>query len=256
MKKILFLILFLTSCRSITMEDYKTEISPFKYQDYEFTLNVPDDIYVIADTNIGEKLQIDKRQQHLKDVAYEVNKEIISKIGNANDTIGSIIISQEVINKKQGTFMNFFGTLPSILSLGTLNLVGYPFGTEEYKVKIFANIYDLNGQHIREYEATSKDWKFIACYYGYAPTQIQAATYLAAYKDGLATIIETINNDNELHTTLFLQAQTIKKQKKQNELKKKAEEAKKKAIEQEAKRKKEAKKQEYLKNVLDELNDI
>lgn len=33
------------------MEDYQTNILPFKYQDYEFTLNVPDNIYVITQTN-------------------------------------------------------------------------------------------------------------------------------------------------------------------------------------------------------------
>lgn len=59
MKKLLFLMLFLTSCRSITMEDYQTDIAPFKYQDYEFTLNVPENIYVITQTNVGERAKID-----------------------------------------------------------------------------------------------------------------------------------------------------------------------------------------------------
>lgn len=256
MKKILLLILFLTSCRSLTMEDYQTDIVPFKYQDYEFTLNVPDDIYVITQTNIGERAKVDATQKYLSDVAYDVNKEVISKIGNDDDTIGSIVVSQSVLNQKQGSLMTWLGSFPSILSLGTLNLIGYPFGTEEYTVEVVANVYDLNGKYLREYSAVAQDWKFIACYYGYSLNQVQAATYLSAYKEGLAEVLKKINNDDEFHTLLKKQAETIKKQNKQIALKKKAEEAKKKAIEQEAKRKKEAKKQEYLKNVLDELNDI
>lgn len=59
------------------MEDYQTDIAPFKYQDYEFTLNVPENIYVITQTNVGERAKIDTRQQHLKTVAYDVNEEII-----------------------------------------------------------------------------------------------------------------------------------------------------------------------------------
>lgn len=152
--------------------------------------------------------------------------------------------------------MTLFGSLPSALSLGTLNLIGYPFGTEEYTVKVTANVYDLNGRHLREYSAIAEDWKFIACYYGYAPNQVQAAAYLSAYKEGLAEVLEKINNDAEFHTLLKKEAETIKKQNKQIALKKKAEEAKRKALQQEAKRKQEAEKQEHLQNVLDELKDI
>lgn len=116
MKKMLFLMLFLTSCRSLTMEDYQTNISPFKYQDYEFTLNVPDNIYVITQTNVGERAKIDNKQEHLKTVAYDVNSEIINKLGNDDNSIGSIIISQDVLNRKQGSLMTLFGSFPSILS--------------------------------------------------------------------------------------------------------------------------------------------
>ena len=256
MKKLLFLMLFLTSCRSITMEDYQTDIAPFKYQDYEFTLNVPENIYVITQTNVGERTQIDTRQEYLSNVAYDVNKEIISKIGNDDDTIGSIVVSQDVFNRKQGALMTFFGSLPSALSLGTLNLIGYPFGTEEYTVKVTANVYDLNGRHLREYSAITKDWKFIACYYGYAPNQVQAAAYLSAYKEGLAEVLEKIKNDDEFHTIQKKEEETIKKQNKQIALKKKAEEAKRKALQREAKRKQEAEKQEHLQSVLDELKGI
>ena len=256
MKKLPFLMLFLTSCRSITMEDYQTDIAPFKYQDYEFTLNVPENIYVITQTNVGERAKIDTRQQHLKTVAYDVNEEIIKKLSNNDNYIGSVVVSQDIFNRKQGALMTLFGSLPSALSLGTLNLIGYPFGTEEYTVKVTANVYDLNGRHLREYSAIAEDWKFIACYYGYAPNQVQAAAYLSAYKEGLAEVLEKINNDAEFHTLLKKEAETIKKQNKQIALKKKAEEAKRKALQQEAKRKQEAEKQEHLQNVLDELKDI
>lgn len=256
MKKVLFLMLFLTSCRSLTMEDYQTNISPFKYQDYEFTLNVPDNIYVITQTNVGERAKIDSKQEHLKTVAYDVNSEIINKLGNDDNSIGSIIISQDVLNRKQGTLMTLLGSFPSILSLGTLNLIGYPFGTEEYTVQVNAVAYDLNGKQLKEYKATAKDWKFVACYYGYAPDQVQAAAYLAAYKGGLEFIIDKINQDSDLHSLMQKRAQTIMKQNKQIAQKKKAEEAKRKALEQEAKRKQEAQKQEHIQSVLDELKDI
>lgn len=121
MKKLLFLMLFLTSCRSITMEDYQTDIAPFKYHDYEFTLNVPDNIYVITKTNVGERAKIDPKQEHLKTVAQDVNNEMMKHLESNNNTIGHIFITQEVINRKQGTLMTLLGTFPSILSLGTLN---------------------------------------------------------------------------------------------------------------------------------------
>ena len=121
MKKLLFLILFLTSCRSITMEDYKSNISPLKYQDYEFTLNVPDNIYVITQTNVGERAKIDPKQEHLKTVAQDVNDEMMKHLENNDNPIGHIIITQEVINRKQVSLMTLFGAFPSILTLGTLN---------------------------------------------------------------------------------------------------------------------------------------
>ena len=256
MKKLLFLILFLTSCRSITMEDYKSNISPLKYQDYEFTLNVPDNIYVITQTNVGERAQIDPKQEHLKTVAQDVNDEMMKHLENNDNTVGSIIISQDVLNRKQGSLMTLLGSFPSILSLGTLNLVGYPFGTEEYTVQVNAVAYDLNGKQLKEYKATAKDWKFVACYYGYAPDQVQAAAYLSAYKEGLESVIDQINQDSDLHSLMQKRAQTIMKQNKQIAQKKKAEEAKRKALEQEAKRKQEAQKQEHIQSVLDELKDI
>ena len=234
MKKVLFLMLFLTSCRSLTMEDYQTNISPFKYQNYEFTLNVPDNIYVITQTNVGERAKIDNKQEHLKTVAYDVNSEIINKLGNDDNSIGSIIISQDVLNRKQGTLMTLLGSFPSILSLGTLNLIGYPFGTEEYTVQVNAVAYDLNGKQLK----------------------VQAAAYLSAYKEGLESVIDQINQDSVLHSLMYNKAQNIIKQNKQIALKKKAEEAKRKALEQEAKRKQEAQKQEHIQSVLDELKDI
>ena len=120
--------------------------------------------------------------------------------------------------------MTLLGSFPSILSLGTLNLIGYPFGTEEYTVQVNAVAYDLNGKQLKEYKATAKDWKFVACYYGYAPDQVQAAAYLSAYKEGLESVIDQINQDSVLHSLMYNKAQNIIKQNKQIALKKKAEE--------------------------------
>ena len=84
------------------MEDYKSNISPLKYQDYEFTLNVPDNIYVITQTNVGERAKIDPKQKHLKTVAQDVNDEMMKHLENNDNPIGHIIITQEVVNRKQG----------------------------------------------------------------------------------------------------------------------------------------------------------
>ena len=238
------------------MEDYKSNISPLKYQDYEFTLNVPDNIYVITQTNVGERAKIDPKQEHLKTVAQDVNDEMMKHLENNDNPIGHIIITQEVVNRKQGSLMTLFGSFPSILSLGTLNLLGYPFGTEEYTVKIDASAYDLNGNLLAKHKVDATEFKFVACYYGYAPDQVQAAAYLSAYKEGLESVIDQINQDSVLHSLMYNKAQNIIKQNKQIALKKKAEEAKRKALEQEAKRKQEAQKQEHIQSVLDELKDI
>ena len=181
---------------------------------------------------------------------------MMKHLENNNNPIGHIIITQEVINRKQGSLMTLFGSFPSILSLGTLNLLGYPFGTEEYTVKIDASAYDLNGNLLTKHKVDTTEFKFIACYYGYDASQVQAAAYLAAYKGGLEFIIDKINQDSDLHSLMQKRAQTIMKQNKQIAQKKKAEEAKRKALEQEAKRKQEAQKQEHIQSVLDELKDI
>lgn len=73
---------------------------------------------------LANEPRIDSKQEHLKTVAYDVNSEIINKLGNDDNSIGSIIISQDVLNRKQGTLMTLLGSFPSILSLGTLNLIG------------------------------------------------------------------------------------------------------------------------------------
>lgn len=53
------------------MEDYKSNISPLKYQDYEFTLNVPDNIYVITQTNVGERAKIERRPVVSRPAAWQ-----------------------------------------------------------------------------------------------------------------------------------------------------------------------------------------
>lgn len=67
---------------------------------------------------LANEPRIDSKQEHLKTVAYDVNSEIINKLGNDDNSIGSIIISQDVLNRKQGTLMTLLGSFPSILSLG------------------------------------------------------------------------------------------------------------------------------------------
>ncbi|MFR8206821.1 MAG: hypothetical protein ACLU99_11260 [Alphaproteobacteria bacterium] len=87
-----------------------------------------------------------------------------------------------MLTENKGLFDDFIRFFPSILSLGTLNLLGYPFGTEEYTVKIDASAYDLNGNLLAKHKVDATEFKFIACYYGYEASQVQAAACLAAYK--------------------------------------------------------------------------
>lgn len=256
MKKILLFILFLTSCRSITAEDYKTTIN--LPEQYNLSFFEPEGILTVFDTSIGDEIRIDNEQKYLLNVIKRVDKEltIANRAEDSNEQlIATVVIDAEITDCPENAFMRFLA-IPSFLSLSTINLLGIPAGSAEYEVILNANIYDLSYTIVKKFQVKQKDWAVHAYYYGYAGYQTRPAALLGAYKKALKQITDDIYNDKDLQRQLMQRASKFQEKQHQNKLKKKAEEAKKKAIEQEAKRKKEAEKQEYLKNVLDELNDI
>ena len=256
MKKLLLLILFLTSCRSITAEDYKTTIN--LPEQYNLSFFEPEGILAVFDTNIGDEIRIDNEQKYLLKVIKRVDNEL--KIANRTkdsdeQTIATVVIDAEITDCPENAFMRFMA-IPSFLSLSTINLLGLPAGSAEYEVVLNATVYDISNKIVKEFRVKEKDWAVQAYYYGYAGYQTRPAALLGAYKKALKKITDDIYNDKDLYQQLTQRVSKIQEKQHQIALKKKAEEARRKAIEQENKRKKEAEKQEHLKNVLDELNDI
>lgn len=204
MKKIVFILCaMLCSCKNLPPEYYK------------FDHTVKKDVF--------------NYELHVNKIVTKQTERVLT---NSRNPIGTIEIYSERMNSDASE--NFIWKIPSVLTLGTINLLGWPSAREVEVATIDVIVKDMDGKKVKRYSKTGTDWAMNACYYGYSSTDAKNLAFSRAYKQTLREVLLEIDNDSELYELL-------------NETQKER------IVEQ---KKKEKAKQEKMNKVLSEMDDM
>ena len=83
----------------------------------------------------------------------------------------------------------------SIISLGTLNLLGFPFGVDEDEMKISVEILNSKRELVKRYTSVQSDTEWAAAYWGYNVPKIGRKITIENVKNALEEIGNQISND-------------------------------------------------------------
>ncbi|MBO7244808.1 MAG: hypothetical protein J6V53_05970 [Alphaproteobacteria bacterium] len=83
----------------------------------------------------------------------------------------------------------------SIISLGTLNLLGFPFGVDEDEMKISVEILNSKKELVKRYTSVQSDTEWAAAYWGYNVPKISRKITIENVKNALEDIGNQISND-------------------------------------------------------------
>ena len=213
MKKVcLFILLAVCGCRSLPIDVY-TCPKQKTVNNYRYEFN---------DKNTS--------------INYLLKEEYQKAFRTDGQKIGKVIISDTQIESSAGE--NMLWVMPSVFTVGVINLIGWPAHRTVRTYKVRAEVYNNAGKFMNSYSAMADNSRMVAYYYGYNPEDAGLLASTTAYKEALDNVLTQIYNDTNLYNKL--RNKTI------------ATEAKKKAdIAQ-----KEAQKQKHLNNVVAELDDM
>lgn len=206
MKKIFFIFLcFLTACRSFNSSEHMkfTRQVSNKLPNLEIVFNNDDLIFYSTaysfwagnQAPMGNAAHVGDTERFLKvHIEQQVRNDLIDEYSEPKGYISFRIVGNNSSNV--GWLM-----LPSILSYGTLNLLGMPAGWSDIDLELEARLYDRNKRLIKIYRGLGSDSTVIACYYGYNELDAEKVSVINSVKQALASIKQQINNDQSLLLT-------------------------------------------------------
>lgn len=154
----------------------------------------------LVSSNINKiKINVDTEyfQQNIGNEINTIFNESSKSI--MNDGIPAGYISYRIIdiNKTKSELHSILPAI-SILTLGTINLLGLPSDIIEREVNLEVSIHDFNGYIIKTYKSKAIKSTIMACYYGYSPNKIKNASILNSYSLALSEIFNQMENDIDL----------------------------------------------------------
>ena len=198
-----------------------------------------------ADTYTFKTTQKNNNYRYVIDSKYLsiFDEEIQRSLRTTGTPIATVKISDQRISR--GSVDNVLWLTPSILTLGIINLVGWPAYHESTSVRVKAEVYDNAGNLVDSYSSIGSDWSIAACYYGYDPGDAEKKAYNGAYKEALEQVLSDIYNDKELPKILkgIADKEIAERRKREAELKAEQEKIK-------------AQKQKHLNNVMSDLENL
>lgn len=175
---ILSLILSITSCCGIDIQELEVMENPFRNQ-----------IEVKVDSAKG----IDTHE-----IFQEFNNDI-NHLYQYNDNLSKLELSYNVLNedKKMDTAYGYIMYIPTYASLGTFCLTGWPIDFMTQTVSIKGDLYDKNNNFVKRYTGEGFSYKTVACYYGYSATNARKLANSLAFNEALEEIYEQMEEDFE-----------------------------------------------------------
>jgi len=217
MKKYLFLLLFLASCKSISYQDVNPNIDPnknllpaldpiidnynlkstYSISSYSGTANVYSAKYKgdskweggTGTTSVSGTKYVDPRVSDAINIFYkEVNENITSPYGTKKGYI-SLRLGY------RGTDWSYIYPAASIASLFTLNLAGFPCDKLEESLEVEVQIMNTKKEIVGRYVENVINYDYIAAWWGYDKKDIFRKVAATNLITALEKIRYKINND-------------------------------------------------------------
>jgi hypothetical protein len=106
-------------------------------------------------------------------------------------------IKFEMTSSKYHRVCNLCLFLPSVLSFGTLNLIGYPFEGKSMELNFAATVFGRDGNFIARYDRTGQNTGWVAFYYGYDRKDALSAAVAGAVSNAITLLITDIQKDSD-----------------------------------------------------------
>ena len=215
MKKLLMLwsmVLVLSACKSVSFNDLnlrapnsqllpplRTEVDKDSIKDsFDTTIHgssagsgfESEDWSVSGDTYTFVK----KKDSRTRDMItlFERNVENISQVyGTRKGSIKMRFTNSRIYSS------GYYYTVPSWISIYSLNLLGFPFGYRNTDLEVEVSILNNNGDLIWKSTEMGKGEEIVAMYYGYSEEEALVMSSIKALKDALRKINRNIANDFE-----------------------------------------------------------
>ncbi len=126
----------------------------------------------------------------------ELETNLTNPYGESKGYIQAQIITNDL---NSNGFMVFY----SLLSLGTLNLIGLPFNHPEYTLNFEFSIYDKNKKLIKKYNIYGKGQAWAAAYYGYSGQNAIKLAMYRGFKDALKQLKFELQQDYDMLNQKF-----------------------------------------------------
>lgn len=184
MKKYLFVLLLLASCRSIGYNDVNADTAPNLNLLPALTPQVSEhnlkNVYGRKDLRVNDAEQI---------FTKEIKNNITSPYGEKK---GTITLTLNYHGDNSTSFYHY----TSAFTLGLLNLVGYPADEADESLEIEVDILNKKQEIVKRYTALAQNKAYRAMYYGYKDIKTARRKVAAEnMKQTMAIVRQKINAD-------------------------------------------------------------
>ncbi len=135
---------------------------------------------------------IRKRDRSARDMVTLFTRNIANisqQYGERKGTIDLRVTNSSIYNS------GWYFTVPSLLSLHTLNILGMPYQYKNTDLEIEVSIYDKKGNLVWQTTVVGHGEETVAVYYGYSEDDAQALSTVKAMKNALQQVNMNIAND-------------------------------------------------------------
>jgi hypothetical protein len=120
------------------------------------------------------------------------NKEMGNIFDKSDEKSGYVYCEIIWLNLAQ-TYYSRPLVIISIFTLGTINILGFPFVINQAIIEIEFSIFDKNMNEIKKYKIIGKSENPVAAYWGYSPSSTQF--YVSAFSDAITKLKQMIIED-------------------------------------------------------------
>ena len=135
---------------------------------------------------------IRKRDRSARDMVTLFTRNIANisqQYGERKGTIDLRVTNSSIYNS------GWYFTVPSLLSLHTLNILGMPYQYKNTDLETEVSIYDKKGNLVWQTTVVGHGEETVAVYYGYSEDDAQALSTVKAMKNALQQVNMNIAND-------------------------------------------------------------
>ena len=217
MKKILLLstFLFLTNCKNITHQDYILDVNnQTKLPALEAVINTTnlENVFSLGGfvanannmgTGVGNRGWVQAsamtgtsfRDPRMQDTMTLFDDFVKNKVTNPYGEKKGYIVLNIGYRNRIVHYESIATVSATVLSLGILNLLGFPFAVEEEEMNISVEILNSKRELVKRYTSVQSDTEWMAAYWGYDVPMVNRKITIENVKNALEDIGKQVSND-------------------------------------------------------------